>query len=446
MGHVAPEREAMFFRRLFVTLAAVIIATQAFAFDPLSGAFKAGTIGFGLSHAKNKANEVIDRAEKAGNAVVNNAAERALELIDAWAKTNTDLLDKAFDEIEQERIAWFSEVDNTISRLERNEEIIVKDLNDLSVKWSGIIKDLPFTDKTPTIYSHSPKVILPSGEDVIAVQIYGPRLGRSISSISLDGKDVPFDVVSDTQVFAKLDRRDLTFDPSKSVYHSLDVKYDENVFVFLSLSTWGGERIVERNLTLWMLPQKMGTVQVTSKIQTVGWDTKDLSRSIRVNGRDQQQATFIEIPDAEQEKGWILDRQRLAALHKAKKLRSGGGCTGLKANSMKNNGYVYLTQHGHNTDWKGHKRGVDVACRTIIPVKKKKTVNSEVKSDLIDIGWSADAFIPFPANQKRFSTAVQMFDGASYIVTPEANAPYGLIKITKSDEGLHFRPLPPKDF
>ncbi len=309
------------------------------------GAFALGTVGYALNGLKKRANEIIDRATNAGNAVVDNAARRALELIEAFEKSQSKLLGEAFDGIAKERVAWVREIDNILSRLERGEEIIFEDLQAITLQWASIIKDLPLADSTPGVFRHSPMVILPTGEDIVPVSVYGPRIGRAIKSIYLDEDRMEFDILNDNQIFIKLKRSALDFNERKSSFVRLVISYDQNDSAWYNI--FASENVAQRKLTLWLLPRQMAEAKITAVTSVEGWDRREIKIRAHTSGRDQAKHFFVQIPDANKAQGWVLDKQRLAVISKnaTSFWRFLGGyashCGGLVANSMTKVGFQF---------------------------------------------------------------------------------------------------------
>ena len=102
--------------------------------------------------------------------------QEALAVIKAWKESNAELLDKAFAGVDDTTKKMFEEMNRTMSRLEENKEIAVKDVERLSGVWSNVIKNLPLTNPDPELYFYRPKVVLPVGEDIVPVRLVGAKL------------------------------------------------------------------------------------------------------------------------------------------------------------------------------------------------------------------------------------------------------------------------------
>lgn len=162
-----------------IMLCAVPDASRA---NPIAGTIATGVV---LDHAETKAKNVIKSAKDAGDFLIWRAAEEALRLLQAWKETHIELLNHAFGKLDKATRDMFNEIDSTLDRVSKERELAVKDAERLTLQWSQTIKSLPIVSKNAEVYSYSPRVLLPNGEDKIAVKVYGPKLADAKPEVQL---------------------------------------------------------------------------------------------------------------------------------------------------------------------------------------------------------------------------------------------------------------------
>ena len=403
-----------------------------------------------LKSLSERIQKVISEAEAAGNRLIANAARRLLDVINAWEKSNTNLINHAFDKIENERAQILRDIDKTLSRIEKSGEVAFYELNLLSVQIASMLKDMPGANHEPQVFYHQPRALLPVGEEIIPIMVFGPHIGGAVRTVTHDGKALEFDKVNNNRVLVKLPRTKLSF-KEKSQYTKLIFTIDKHVSSFWNPFSWWGEKLVERELSLWILPQKLGTVNLQINTETEVWDKMRRVVRVHTSGRDQAVNFPVTLSDGDKTLGWVLDIVTLQSwIDNGTNwfVYRGGYASrpnGLVRNTMTDQGFTFQNQHGHRRQWNNHRRGTDAHVDVTVPMMKKRLKKSSQRKEK-NMNWSKDLVFKLPSNTSSYEIALNLFNGREYKLSSKVAAPYKLISSTYGKDQIHLRPIPPRDF
>src|SRR5262245_4773468 len=124
----------------FLLLAGFLLApVQTKADDPITDFFLGGL--------ERKAKGVIDHAKEAGDFLAWRIGQEILTAIRAYKEATSELINQGSKEVNATLQKTFNEMEQTLDRIERGEEVIVNDAQRLTAQWSGIVKNIPFTNR-----------------------------------------------------------------------------------------------------------------------------------------------------------------------------------------------------------------------------------------------------------------------------------------------------------
>jgi hypothetical protein len=173
---------------------------------------------FVLGGLEQKVNDALEKAKAASDALIRLMAEQALAVIKAWKESNKELLNTAFDRLDNTSKNVFHEMDKTFTRFETDETIVMHHAVQLSANWIDFVKDLPFTNHNPEVFLYYPRVIrqLPTG-DGVPIHIIGPKLASADPSLSQSGTTTAkLDKAAESELIGNVERSKLTFNNSSS--------------------------------------------------------------------------------------------------------------------------------------------------------------------------------------------------------------------------------------
>jgi hypothetical protein len=398
---------------------------------------------FFLDGVEDKAENVMAKARAEGNALAWGVADAAKSVIDAWKDANKELLDDAFDGLEEQQRRLFNNMNETLTRLEDDQTILVRNAERLTAEWSGVIKDIPFVDHDPEVMNYRPRVITPVGEGEVPLVVVGPKLGGASPAMEIGEEEIAVGSSTDNELLARVLRKNLVFDETASKFMEHKLTFDRTVTVWYKPWTWGAKERVERQISIWLLPKQMASFEIVPTLPDELSTPGVYSTQVGGRGKDAPYPVAVPLAPIWIEQGYVYDTLAIA---QNQFFSNAGGdnasCTGAKVDTITPKSFDFYMQMGHRS------RGRDgwVNCNLAIPLVKK--VPSTKKGNPITgiLNWTDDSLQTLPDKTQGYTVTLKMFDGRSYVLTNETSDPTGVVEIEKTDTTIRFRPKPPRDF
>jgi len=425
---------------LFVLLSPFIFASPGYSDDPITSAI--------LNPIQNKADEIIDRATQSGDALAKTLGEEIRNSIQVWKKANSALLNQAFSSLDEQEKKTFNHMKLVLATLDSDERVLMGDAQRLSSEIAVMEKNLPFTNHDAEMWDYKPRVILPSGNKVIAIRIIGPKIASANPSLNPPGQSlaIEIDKTSDNELLATLSRSSIQFTDDGSNYVRYKFTFENPSH---SLNPFSKDNVVERDLVFWALPKTMAHYVISPTVTTsLPPDHSSFWADVAPHGKDSTFPVSISEPPDMIADGWVIDTGALLSMKWGNPAQSGGSyCAGVDRNSIKSTSFVYNVQLGHNTGAFGHKSDGMAECRAAVPVTRIRTTTGPGQVLEGDLNWTDDANPSLPAGTQKYNINLKMFDGRSYLITDDSNVPYGVVEIQRQgNTSVLFRPHPPSDF
>jgi len=154
-------------------------------------------------------NDAARRAQETGDYIAKAFADQALRIIAEWRKANGDLINIAFDRLDEQTEALFNELDATAQRIQQGRSVAFIDIQRTLATAGSLIARLPFATSEPSVIFYWPAIVTPSGGQKIDVRIVGPELANS-NPIIFDGDNViQLKKLSDTEIGFDVERSSL---------------------------------------------------------------------------------------------------------------------------------------------------------------------------------------------------------------------------------------------
>jgi hypothetical protein len=423
------------------------ISAPARADDPITD--------FVLGGIERKANDVVDHARDAADFVARRIGEQALAVIKAWKEANSQLLDKTFSGIDEQSRAIFNQMDQTLSRLEQDKTMAIRDAQNLTAIWSGVLKNLPTVNHDPEVLTYYPRVILPIGEPLIPLHVIGPKLASADPQFSVGDKSINVNKSAEQELLFPLDRSQIIFDGSAPTFGTFKLDLHKSTSTFWNPFSWGSKETIHRDMLVQFLPRVTAHYTVKLVVAEPKVETDTASQVVGGRGKDSPYPNTVVVPPDQKVKGWLIDVDRLLAdktFQQFQQLDGDGGssCTGVDRNSIAPpeapDHFTFFLQLGKNQDafhsWDAHQN-----CRVFIPIKRTSTVNKPGDPIEGDLSWTDDKRIVLPSNTVSYELSLKMFNGRTYIVTEKSSDPFGVVEIQRDKlASILFRPRPPSDF
>lgn len=443
-----------------IILAAFIIALSSPAFDraeaQVAPTAAAGIVGTRVasevfSDLRENLESVIAQAEAAGNRLIQNLAETALDLLDATETSAAKLIDQSFDRLDDSTRNAANEVNEVLNRIEAGQAVLMEDADRMSANMVGAMRSLPLVADLNEVYNFSPRVVSPSGADVIRIKVLGPGLGSSNAAATLDGTDLEIQRITTSEVQIVLPRSMLDFGPENSNFAAVNLSFDKDDGGFLSHP----ERI-ERELYLWLLPTGVAEWTLAQTVTRKSGERTNVKTFVDASGRDAGGGDWMNVRTDHYGRGWRLDVRKLGrwidTCKKDKNKCSWHGfvhgramsCVGPDMNRADKRRVFYKMQFGHYMNGL-HKRGGSGRCYLKLPIVRTVTSNESVQGTG-QVTWAEDQILPLDPNVKNWTLTLKLYDNRVVKIGPRFSVPSMDIEVEKARDGILLRPARPRDF
>jgi len=216
------------------------------------------TVGTGLliDRIGDELKSLLDEAASKGDFLMMRGAQEALYVLDAFKKSNIELLDVAFDKIGRERQAVLNQVRQTARDLEAGRVDTLARLEATSDQMDRLVRDATFK-KTPTIFRYRGGLVVPGETGDIQLRIAGHKLTSGKPKLLFRGVEYP--AMKDANSLRFTLPRRLFVDPTETLrVESATVVMFEQGFLW----GLGPDTEVRQDLTLVSLPTRLASVTV----------------------------------------------------------------------------------------------------------------------------------------------------------------------------------------
>ncbi|GAA5070128.1 hypothetical protein N0B44_00015 [Roseibacterium beibuensis] len=408
-----------------------------------------------FDEARDAANDIIARAEQAGNALLLQLGRQILSSIDAMEQSALQLIEAGEDAALVIEGELFRDINDTLGRLEETQDIATNDLNQLTANWASLVSRLPFVDATAEVMAYRPRVVLPIGSDEVPVTMVGPGLAEAVLRAEFNGsEDIQINLASDNELVILLPRSRFGEPSNDLSFHTLIVEIDVTPPVTWRPRTWFAEETVTRELTFMLMPEHVASYRIEPVVAWEETQRRIYTGTTNARGKDSEVTRTIEVPPDLAEAGWLFDTETIRNgtrgvdwVHERTDDRGGSSCTGIHFDSLSGEAVVFRHQIGHinggafapdSDGW--------VNCDVRLPMIRQ--VPREAAGEPIEgsVPMNRDVEENMPENTASYRIHVTLFDGRSYIVQDDGGLPFSPVVVEHSTETVLFRPRPPRDF
>jgi hypothetical protein len=394
------------------------------------------TVGVILNKLHDQLADLIDKSRDSGDFITWRVAITGRDLIDSFQKSNIELLNKAFKDIDKTQQDMLRGIDANADKLVSGTKMTLDAADALTGEWSQIISTTIVGSSRPYIVSYSPRVLVPEGERTVRLRIIGPNLGRSDARI----KNTPFasirpsNPVDQAAVF-NLNREAIGFPETESIVQRLSIAY--NVPKYLVFND-----TASNDVELWLLPVKMGSYNITTRVEATNREiTNRIVNLGQFRGRNSRIPRAVLVPDTSL--GWRLDLTRRNEIRLIQGGADKGRCEGIDDQSITENGLTMFARVD-NRDRPLNRRDAWTDCSISLPLYRSTKVEVDGAGADGDLSWTKDISIKIPNNLISMNIKVDLFDKRSRVFTGSGSDKY--VDIRKEGDQLIFRPIPPRDF
>ncbi|WBX95225.1 hypothetical protein [Pseudoxanthomonas mexicana] len=241
------------FWALMISLAVGIAHVPAANAQVVEAAVATGLL---IEQTSEKLGVLMDEATSKGDFLMLRAAQEAIYVLDAFKKSNLDVLDVAFDKIGRERQAVLNQVRQTARDLEAGRVDTLAQLEATSDQMDRLVRDATFK-KTPTIYRYRGGLVIPGETGDVQLRVSGYKLTTGKPQLFFRGIAYPAAKDANSLSFT-LPRR--LFSADSEVIHSESA----TLVLFEKGFLWGlwPDTEVRHDLTFMTLPTRLAKVTV----------------------------------------------------------------------------------------------------------------------------------------------------------------------------------------
>lgn len=394
------------------------------------------TAGVVINKLHDQLSDLIDKSRDSGDFLTWRVAITGRDLIDAFQKANTDLLNVAFDKIDKQKQDVLRGVDANVDKLISQKNITIDSADAITAEWSQIISATYIASDRPYIMNYTPRVLVPEGEPTIRLRLMGPNIGRADARIKTQPFEhiIPTTPVDQAAVF-NIKREKIDFPESESMIKRLNVTYKIPKFMVFN------DKAVN-DVELWLLPVRMGHYKISTKVQNSNRETADRIVNLgQFHGRNSRIPRAVLVPDTSL--GWRLDLTRRSEIRLIQGGADRGRCEGIEDQSVTENGLTMFARVD-NRDRPLNRRDAWTDCSISLPLYRITTAEVDGAGAEGDLSWTKDVSINLPRGLISMNIQLELFDKRSRVFTGTGSDKY--VDIRKEGDQLIFRPIPPRDF
>lgn len=396
-----------------------------------------------LQPLEDSAKEIISRAEAAGDAVMKSLGEQLLMAIEALRVSAKDVIETGAGAFSAQQMDVFNNLKQALDLVEEQKEAVVEDANRLTASIAGKVAGFPFTDVRPDVMMYRPRVLLPDGAvDAVPIRIIGPLLAASDPTLDHDGVTIALDRSSDTELNGVLTREDFAFDPEQPLYTSVSLALEYSTSSWYLPWTWFSSDTVERDLTLMLLPVRLGDYRISTEIAS--YERKAYAPLVAHRGKNEVIKARVEPIPAEYSAGWRIDTDAVLSggvTVAIEKQAGNAACTGVLTPSVSAAGFDFEISVSDNS---GNK-DAEIFCRLSVPLIRQ-TSNQPGQVLEGDLGWIESVPVGIPPGTLAYTVDLGLYTGQRETVGKGETSPFPLVEISTEESRVVFRPRPPSDF
>jgi hypothetical protein len=390
-------------------------------------------------------NGAIEGARHQGDLFTWGLFQHGLDLLDAWKTTNKDLMNTAFGKLDDSTQHMFNQMDALVEKVTQNKEITFDEIKDVTAQWSQTLAGLPLSNASIDVLDYKPRVIVPFGENTIELTIVGPNISNANAELTdQNGIKLALQKSKAYELLLRLKRESLPFEDKNSEWVTYKLNFDKEPTALFEREP------TQRDLQVWLLPKRLAHYKLETVVSVAYVDKSTFVAHPSGKGKDSAYDYAVPVPAQLQKDGWRIDITKLKSLKGREWITDRGGdhghCSGIRENTLTENGFIFFMDLGHKTGTFGKKSDAYQNCEVTVPIYKTRDEDEKGPPIEGDVSWNADTAIDLPRNLKSFKVTFSVFNGRDIIVTDTSNVPLSYLSVLREGSVLIFRPNPPSDF
>ncbi len=425
---------------------AVIIAVIAFTCPPLRAEpiITAGAIVEGASTAlllnsiRDLINEAIDKAQNTGNYLLFKSGTELKSVIDTWEKANTNLLDKAFRELNESQRKFFADANASAQKLNQDVAAQMEAATKIAELANQTVADVRIFDGSLALFRYSPRIAFPGMSEQVSFTIRGVNFDKADPQITLPNGELASRVsLSKQEAVFSVPSSVFSFEPLKTGFAKLKLSYlnpSGGIFSSISDLFQGRTKRETTDIAVMQLPKKLGEFSLQTKTRDTVRDIWNGRREFYWSGRNDAR-TETQGPH---DNGW---RIIISSLHQGQVWgEAGRGCHVVSNNE---HGFaieirVGVIRKGLNLNAPGYQHCIwhwqEYLDRQVM--NDQPPINGEIT-------WSKDVALALPANKESMLLRVKLWAGIERVITGSQTEPF--FRVVEAGSSLVIQPQIPAD-
>ncbi|MBP8648567.1 MAG: hypothetical protein KBI02_09205 [Thermomonas sp.] len=382
-------------------------------------------------------NELIDHATDSGDYLLARAGIEAKESITAWKSANSDLLDKAFSELDAASRENFARAQQLIANANAGVGDRLETTQQITENANQIVESIPLSGKDSYILRFLPRIVPPTGGNDFLVRIRGVNLDRADPQIHLGNRLAERTLTGPLEAQFKIPRSSLPAASLGTQVIPLKVTYSTP-----RKSLWGkisgGRERVARELALIRLPDTIGTYRGTAIVKTSTREAETVSWNLdQFKATKRREYRMIKPGD-----GWIWDMSAPMSLAQGKGEK--GRCEGIVASESSKDGLKVFAHLDEIKD-RRHPFGAPGYVNCTLKATRYKDLPGTRKTLLAmgSLTWGKDSAIDLPEGVESLEISVTTFDGRTRLFTGTGTDKF--FDVRREPERLLIEPKVPND-
>lgn len=397
----------------------------------------AGTASL-LQGIRGLVNDAIDKAQNTGNYLLFKGATELKSVIDTWEKANTNLLNKAFRELDDSQRKFFADANSAAQQLNKDVASQVEAATKITELANQTVADVRIFDGNLAVFRYSPRVVYPGIAPTVSFTVRGINFDDADPNLTLPNGEVAKRVsLSKQEAIFSLPTSVFSHAEQQSSFAILKLSYlNPNGGFFGSIAEFfsGRKNLQTTEIAVMQLPQKLGEYSFVSKTRDTVQDSYDGQREFHWSGRNDTRS----FPQGPHDNGWTI---QISSVHQGKTWgRAGRGCHLISNNQ---HGFAIEVRTGViretlNPNAPGYQH-----CIWHWKEFKDREVINEQPADTGALTWSQDTPLSLPQNVDGFLLTVKTFNGIQRAITGSQTEPF--YRVVEAGSALVIQPQIPND-
>lgn len=425
---------------VLLTFISVVPPSSLYAEPVVTTATIVGSVSTALliNNIRTLLNDAMDKAQNTGNFFLFKGATELKSAIDTWEKANANLLDKAFQDLNESQRKFFADANATAQNLNQDVSIQMEDAKKVAETVAQIVADIRIFDGHLGLFRYSPRVVYPGMPESQSFIFRGVNFDEADPQLILPN--------GETATRVSLSKQEAVFSVPTAAfnYHDTNTSLAKLKFSYLNPSDGflgtiadffqGRTKRDTTDISVMQLPQVLGNYALYSKTKDTVREEWTGERQFHWSGRDESRTEN----QGPHDNGW---RIIISSLHQGKVWgEAGNGC-----HILSNNEHGFSVEIRVGTIRKLFDPNAPGYQHCIYHWKEyiERQVINEQATKAGEIKWTKDEPFELPVNKESFQLKITLFNGIERSIFGSQTEPF--YKVVESGKNLVIQPQIPND-